>query len=161
MCGMSQSQAGITVCEWCDYEEKNLEELSEEEISELLAAYEYERIEDGVRILAVKNIRLRGNIAIPHFVTEIGADAFANCKFIARIDLPKGLQRIGAGAFAHCRDLFDVLIPAGVDHIGKGAFANCDDLSVISLEAATQPQGWDSEWLADCYAKIEWSSKEE
>jgi hypothetical protein len=106
---MSQSKAGITVCEWCDYEERPFEKLSGEGISELLAAYEYERIKDGVRILAVKNIRLRGKIAIPHFVTEIGAEAFSNCKFIARIDLPKGLHRIGEGAFAHCRDLLTCL----------------------------------------------------
>lgn len=161
MCGMSQSKAGIPVCEWCDYEEKPLKEFSREEISELLAAYEYERTADGVRILAAKNIRLRGKIAIPHFVTEIGAEAFANCKFMARIDLPKGLRRIGEGAFAHCRDLFDVFIPAGVECIGKGAFAHCDDLKVISAEAEAEPQGWDSEWLADCSARIEWGRADE
>ena len=102
---------------------------------------------------------IAGAILIPY--TEIEAKAFQNCKFIARLDLPKGLRRIGAGAFAHCRDLFDVFIPESVTSMEKGVFAECDDLRVISAEAATQPQGWDSEWLAGCYAKVDWGSTDE
>ena len=126
MCGMPQSKAGRTVCEFCDYEEKPIDALGEQEIYDLMAPYEYERIEGGVRIVAVKNVRniaLRGAVSIPHFVTEIAADAFSHCKFLARIDLPKGLRSIGDGAFARCRDLFDVFIPASVGYIGKGAFS--------------------------------------
>lgn len=164
MCGMPQFKAGVTVCEFCDYEEKRFEELSKREIHDLLASYEYELIEDGVRIVAVKNIRdiaLRGAVAIPHFVTEIAADAFSHCKFLARIELPKGLRSIGDGAFAQCRDLFDVFIPLGVTYIGKGAFSDCYDLGVICAAASTQPDGWDSEWLSGCSAKVEWSSTDE
>lgn len=161
MCGTSQSEAGLTKCEFCDYEEKQLEELSKQEIYDLMAPYEYELIEDGVRIKAVKNGRnlaLRGAVPIPHFVTEIAADAFSCCKFLARIDLPKGLRSIGDGAFAHCRDLFDVFIPANVSYIGKGAFSDCYDLGVICVAAPEQPDGWDQEWLSGCSAKVEWSS---
>ena len=161
MCGMSQFKAGATACEFCDYEEKSFAELSQQQISELMAPYEYEMIEDGARILAVKNGRdlsLRGSVAVPHFVTEISANAYAHCKFLARIDLPKGLRYIGEGAFAQCRDLFDVFIPASVGYVGKGAFADCYDLSVICAAADEQPEGWDSEWLSDCSAKVEWSS---
>lgn len=164
MCGMSQLEAGLTACQFCDYEEKPIEELSKSEIYDLMAAYEYERIEDGMRIVAVKNnrdIALRGSVAIPHFVTEIASEAFAHCKFLARIELPRGLRSIGAFAFAHCRDLFDVFIPAGVSYIGKGAFADCHDLSVICSAAPSQPDGWDSEWLSDCSARVEWSSSDE
>ncbi len=164
MCGMSQFKSGVTVCEFCDYEEKLIEELTEQEISDLMASYEYEKTDDGVRIVAVKShrdIALRGAVAIPHFVTEIAADAFSCCKFLARIELPKGLRSIGDGAFAYCRDLFDVFIPAGVSHIGKSAFAGCYDLGVICAAAPTQPDGWNSEWLAGCSAKVEWSSTDE
>ena len=161
MCGMSQSEAGVTVCQWCDYAEKPLEELSREEIEELMAPYEYEEIEGGVRLQKVKSIRLRGKVAIPHFVTEIGADAFADCKFLARVDLPKGLRSIGSGAFAHCRDLFDVFIPDSVSFVGTGAFAECYDLGAISAAAPSQPENWDSQWLQDCPAKVEWSSIDE
>ena len=164
MCGMPQSKAGRTVCEFCDYEEKPIDALGEQEIYDLMAPYEYERIEGGVRIVAVKNVRniaLRGAVSIPHFVTEIAADAFSHCKFLARIDLPKGLRSIGDGAFARCRDLFDVFIPASVGYIGKGAFSDCYDLCVICCAAPAQPDGWDSEWLSDCSAKVEWSSIDE
>jgi hypothetical protein len=156
---MSQFEAGLTACEFCDYKEKPIEELSSKELSDLMASYDFERIEDGVRIKAVKNIRdiaLRGNVAIPNFVTEIAANAFSNCKFIARIDLPKALRSIGEGAFAHCRDLFDVFIPESVTYIGKGAFSECYDLRVLSVAAPIQPEGWDSEWLAGCFARVEW-----
>ena len=164
MCGMSQFEKGLTKCEFCDYEEKPFEKLSKKEIYDLMAPYEYEWIEDGVRIVAVKNhrdISLRGAVAIPHFVTEIAPDVFSHCKFLARIALPKGLRSIGDGAFAHCRDLFDVFIPASVSYIGKGAFSNCYDLGVICVAASAQPDGWDSEWLSGCSAKVEWSSTDE
>ncbi len=164
MCGMPQLKTRSTVCQFCDYEEKPIEALSKREIHELMASYEYERIEDGVRIAAVKSIRdiaLRGAVAIPHFVTEIAADAFSHCKFLARIELPEGLRSIGDGAFARCRDLFDVFIPARVDYIGKGAFTDCYDLRVIRSAAPTQPDGWDSEWLSGCSARVEWSSTDE
>ena len=164
MCGTTQSEPGSTVCKLCDYEEKRFEELSREDIDELMAPYDYEMIGDGARIKSVKNGRdlaLRGAVAIPNFVTEIAPYAFSCCKFLARIELPRGLRSIGEGAFAQCRDLFDVFIPVGVDYIGKGAFAGCHDLSVICAGAPTKPDGWDSEWLSDCSARVEWSSTDE
>ena len=161
MCGTSQNEAGATVCRLCDYEEKPIEALSKQEIDELLAPYEYEFIEDGIRINSVKNIRMRGSVAVPHFVTEIAADAFSCCKFLSRIDLPNKLRNIGDGAFAYCRDLFDVFIPESVSYIGKGAFSDCNDLSVICAAVPSQPDGWDRLWLSDCSAKVEWSSTEE
>lgn len=164
MCGMSQLKAGLTKCQFCDYEEKQIKDLSKQEIYDLLASYEYKWVEDGVRIEAVKNIRdiaLRGAVAIPHFVTEIAENAFSHCKFLARIDLPKGLHSIGEGAFANCRDLFDVFIPESVSHIGKGAFSDCYDLGVICCASPSQPSGWDSDWLLGCDAKVEWASTDE
>lgn len=164
MCGMSQLKAGATACQFCNYEEKPVEKLSKREIFDLMAAYDYEWIEDGARILSVKNIRdlgLRGSVHIPHFVTEIAANAFSHCKFITRLDLPQGLRSIGDGAFTHCRDLFDVFLPASVSHIGKGAFADCYDLGVICAAAPLQPDSWDSQWLSDCTARVEWSSTDE
>ena len=162
MCGTVQTKRQVTVCEFCDYEEKDFKLLSKQEIDDIMACYEYEVVGGGVRIKAVKNARnLRGAVAIPHFVTEIGKHAFSSCKFLSRFDLPKNLRYIGDGAFAGCRDLFDVFIPAGVSHIGKGAFSGCYDLGVIEAAASEQPQGWDREWRSGCDAKVEWSSTEE
>ena len=158
------SQSGSRVCWLCDYEEKMLSELTEQEFADLMAPYEYEMIEDGVRITAVKNGRdtaLRGNVGIPHFVTEIMSNTFSHCKFLARIALPSGLRYIGDYAFADCRDLFDVFIPESVSYIGKGVFSDCYDLNVISVAAPSKPDGWDSDWLLGCSARVEWSSTDE
>ena len=162
MCGMSQLENGVSVCRYCDYEEKPLEALSAEQVQELMAPYHYEETDDGtLRILSVKSIRMRGSLAIPHFVSEIAAEAFASCTFLTRIDFPKTLRFIGAGAFANCRDLFDVFLPASVSHVGKGAFANCYDLSVVCCAAPAKPEGWDDGWLDGCDARVEWSCTDE
>ena len=161
MCGTSQTKARATVCQDCNYEEKPINELSTEEISELMAPYEYEFIEGGVRIKSVKSIRMRGSLPIPHFVTEIASEAFAHCQFITRIDLPVNLRSIGDFAFANCRDLFDVFIHKNADYIGKGAFADCYELGVICCAAKVQPDTWNDEWLSGCDAKVEWSSAPE
>lgn len=164
MCGSSQASASATVCFLCDFEEKPLAALTKHKLYELMAPYEYEEVEDGLRIIRVKNGRdlaLRGSVGIPHFVTEIAAGAFAHCKFLARVALPAGLRSIGDGAFAHCRDLFDVFIPESVSYVGKGAFAACYDLGVICAAAPEMPDGWDDGWLADCSARVEWSSTDE
>lgn len=159
MCGTIQSKSGLSVCEFCDYSEKPFKEYLQNEIDELMLPYKYELTENGVRIIAVKNARsMRGAIAIPHFVTEISANAFADCKFLSRIELPNGLRSIGNGAFAYCGDLFDVFIPASVEYIGKGAFSSCYELGIIDVAVSSQPDGWDSDWLLDCSAKVEWSS---
>ena len=162
MCGMSQTKVGLSACQFCDYEEKPIGELLKEELFELMMPYNYELTEDGARIISVKNERsMRGAIAIPHFVTEIAANAFSGCKFLSRIDLPRALRAIGDGAFANCRDLFDVFIPENVNYIGKGVFADCYDLSVISSAAPAKPNGWSDEWLSGCDTKVEWSSTDE
>ena len=163
MCGMVQTQVGLATCQFCDYEEKPLDKLSNNELCELMAPYEYEIIENGVRINSVKNdrnIALRGAVSIPCFITEIEKNAFAHCKFLSRIELPKMLRSIGDGAFANCRDLFDVFIPESVSYVGKGVFSDCYDLSVICAAAPAQPKTWDSSWLSGCSAKVEWSSSD-
>ena len=161
MCAESHD-VRTTVCQSCNYEEKPLSLISDEEMNELMAPYEYELIPDGVRINGVKNPRsMRGKVAIPHFVTEIAADALGGCKFLGRLDLPLGLRSIGDAAFAHCGDLYDVFIPESVSYMGKGVFADCYELRVISAAAPTQPSTWDREWLCGCSAGVEWSSTDE
>ena len=47
MCGMPQLEAGVTVCQFCDYEEKPVQELSKQEIYDLLDSkgISYQKIE--------------------------------------------------------------------------------------------------------------------
>ena len=139
MCGSSQDDSKSTICGFCDYQEKPFNELSKQEIDELMLPFEYEVIDGGVKIVSVKNIRIRGCVAIPHFVTEIASNAFAFCKFISRVDLPKGLRYIGEGAFMRCSSLTSVTIPSGVTSIGTYAFYNCSGLTNITINATTPP----------------------
>ena len=104
MCTMPQLEKGLVACQFCGYEEKPIEKLSKKELYDLMASYEYERTEDGCRIKAVKNIRdiaLRGAVSIPHFVTEIGANAFASCYAMTEFVFPAGITTINAAAFQH------------------------------------------------------------
>jgi hypothetical protein len=162
MCGMPQLEEGLTKCQFCDYEEKPVSELTKKQIHDLMGAYEYEIAEDGGYIIkTVKNIRdisLRGSVCIPHFVTEIADEAFSCCKFLASVELPKNIRKIGNYAFAHCRDLFDCFIPESVEYVGKGVFENDYSMRVVRCAAPEKPDGWDEEWLTGCDAKVKWSS---
>ncbi len=161
MCTMPQLEKGLVACQFCGYEEKPIEKLSKKELYDLMASYEYERTEDGCRIKAVKNIRdiaLRGAITLPHFVTDIDAEAFSHCKFIAAVELPYILRSIGDGAFSHCRDLFDVYIPESVTSVGSGIFAECYSMRTVRCAAHEKPSGWSDAWLDGCTATVEWSS---
>ena len=163
MCTMPQLEKGLSACQFCGYEEKPIEKLSKKELYDLMASYEYERTEDGCRIKVVKNIRdiaLRGAITLPHFVTEIDAEAFSHCKFLAAVELPRTLRSIGDGAFSHCRDLFDVYIPESVTSVGSGIFAECYSMHTVRCEAPEKPEGWSDAWLDGCSATVEWSSTE-
>ena len=165
MCGMPQLGERTSKCQFCDYEEKPISELSKKQLYDLMASYEYEITEDGgCRIKTVKNIRdiaLRGSVCVPHFVTEIADEAYSCCKFLARIELPRELRSIGDYAFNYCRDLFDIFIPETVTHMGKGVFNECYDLGVIRCAAPGKPEGWNDGWLDGCDARVEWSCTDE
>ena len=165
MCGMPQLGEKSIKCKFCDFEQKPVSEYTEKEISDLMASYDYEVLEDGgYRIIGVKNIRdiaLRGSVSMPHFVTEVCEEAYSCCKFLARIELPDGLRSIGNYAFNYCRDMFDMFIPASVTHMGKGVFNECYDLREIRCAAPEKPEGWDDAWLDGCDATVQWGSSDE
>ena len=166
MCGVTPLTSLIKekdVCPFCGFDlKKPLSELTEGEISDLMASYDYTVLEDGgYRIEGVKNIRdiaLRGFVCTPRFITEIGDEAYCCCKFLAGVELHDGLRSIGNGAFAHCRNLFDMFIPATVTHMGKAVFEKCDDLEKIYCAASEKPDGWDDAWLEGCDATVEWNA---
>ena len=187
VCFKMQPKTGSTKCEFCGYEEKPLTQITKSQIGKFLSSYDCERIEDGVRIVMLKDTRdftLLFPVILPHFVTEIGANAFSDSKYLLHIELPDGLRvigdgafsycelhktvfipssvtYIGSGAFAHCGDLNTMFIPPSVRYIGKGAFAHCDSLKVIWIAASAQTDGWDEDWLEDCPAFVEWSVTDE
>lgn len=153
------------ICMFCDYDSQTpVSELSRTQINDFMSSYEYSITDEGgYRIITVKNIRdiaLRGGVALPPFVTEISDGAFANCKFISIIELPRGLKSIGEDAFGGCRDLFDVFIPETVTNMGKSVFADCYSLKNIRCAAPEKPSDWDANWLDGCDAKVTWGCDE-
>ena len=165
MCGMPRLEEGVTECKFCGFEDKPLSALSKKQVHDLMASYEYETTEyGGIRIIRVKNIRdiaLRGFIALPSVVTEIESEAFSCCKFLAGVELPEGLRRIGSNAFSYCRDLGSILIPASVTDMGSGVFSDCYDLRAVRCAAPEKPEGWADTWLDGCSARVRWSCREE
>ncbi len=100
------------------------------------------------------------NSVIPDYVTTIGDSAFS-CGAVTSIAIPESVTSIGDYAFSSCDGLTSVDIPDSVTTIGDYAFGNCYNLTDIYCEAASQPECWSDEWLADCNATVHWGTTAE
>lgn len=97
-------------------------------------------------------------INIPQSVTEIGDDTFSNCKAITTITIPSAVETIGRWAFEGCLGIKSITIPAGVTCVGRKAFSGWTKNQIIYVDGyAKAPDGWSSEWLAECSAAVIWS----
>ena len=97
-------------------------------------------------------------INIPQSVTEIGDDTFSNCKAITTITIPSAVETIGRRAFEGCLGIKSITIPAGVTCVGRKAFSGWTKNQIIYVDGyAKAPDGWSSEWLAECSAAVIWS----
>lgn len=74
----------------------------------------YELADGGLKVAPSKLKQYVGNVKIPdtvlyegkkYAVTEIGADAFKNCKMLVSVTIPSTVKTIGAGAFQDCKGL--------------------------------------------------------
>ena len=73
------------------------------------------------------------NTHIPSSVTNIGSDAFANCKFLESITLHEGITQIGDYAFNYCENLTAISLPRSLEFIGLDAFRGCHSLQSIVI----------------------------
>ena len=80
-------------------------------------------------------------VAVPATVTEIGANAFADCTYLTAVSLPSGLTQIAADLFSYCTKLAMCDIPEGVTTIGQRAFDGCEALSSLTLPATVNNLG--------------------
>ncbi len=76
---------------------------------------------------------LKGTIAIPDSVTEIGSSAFSGCTGLTSITIPDSVTKIKLGAFSGCTGLTSINIPDSVTEIGRGAFSGCTGLTSINI----------------------------
>ncbi len=70
--------------------------------------------------------------------------------------IPEEVTAIGHSAFSRCESLASVVIHAGVVSVGSLVFFGCKNLKIILCEAAEKPEAWESTWLGDCTAEVEW-----
>ncbi|HEX4120376.1 MAG TPA: leucine-rich repeat domain-containing protein [Verrucomicrobiae bacterium] len=91
-----------------------------------------------------------GSYVVPNSVTNIGANAFADCIYLAGVTIPNSVLSIGGGAFRYCLGLTSVTIPNSVTNIGFIAFANCPNLTGIYFQGnAPTPTNDSSVFSAD------------
>lgn len=83
-------------------------------------------------VKATRNTALTA-IQIPNTVTEIGANAFKDCKYLAYVNIPDSVKSIGNSAFMGCNKLASITIPDGVTMIGASSFKNCTELASITI----------------------------
>lgn len=93
-----------------------------------------------------------GDILICNTVTEIGCQAFMNCKKITSITLSPILTKIGPSAFHGCSLIKKIVIPDTVTEIGEFAFEKCTSLSDITLSKSLKEL--DFGLFTDCRAIV-------
>ena len=82
-------------------------------------------------------------------VTEIEAEAFADCWHLTGIVIPESVTEIGDSAFSGCENLMSVVIRKGVTRIGDRAFQGSNGFSNITY-GGTQAQWQAIEFGSDC-----------
>lgn len=73
------------------------------------------------------------SVVIPSSVTEIGEEAFINCKSLTSITFNGSVERIEASAFRGCTSLEEVVLPESLTYIGEKAFYYCTSLKSIVI----------------------------
>ena len=74
-----------------------------------------------------------GAISIPNSVTNIGDEAFSNCRDLTSIEIPNSVTSIGEAAFSTCTGLTSINIPNSVINLGSGAFMSCTGLTSVTI----------------------------
>ncbi len=87
-----------------------------------------------------------GTITIPssangYTVTEIGYNAFRDCRNLTSITIPSSVTSIGSSAFYYCLDLTSITIPESVTSIGDAAFRDCWNLTSITIPSSVTSIG--------------------
>jgi hypothetical protein len=102
---------------------------------------------------AYYNVDDIGVVYIKSNVTEIGRQAFSDCKNLSYVMFEdnSSLETIGQSAFQSCIHLGDITIPASVTTINGDAFSYCSDLDAIQFKTGSQLKtiGWNAFYLCD------------
>ena len=72
-------------------------------------------------------------VIIPNGVTEIGRNAFSECKSLKKVIIPDSVIKIGWDAFEGCTALTEVSMPKYLEIIDSGAFNGCTSLKTYKF----------------------------
>lgn len=72
------------------------------------------------------------SLNLPNSITEIGIDAFADCKYLKKVTIPTSVKILKG--FSNCPNLSYIFIPGSVKNIG--GFNNCPNLRINGLPSA-------------------------
>ncbi len=99
-------------------------------------------LRNGSAIVTGYTKRISKNVGIPetiivnkitYQVTNIGNEAFSNCKRLTSITIPNCVIDIGKRTFYNCSKLISVVLPKDITYIGTYTFANCSSLKSITI----------------------------
>ena len=99
--------------------------------------YDYEIVDDGVKIISHKDYE-EDSIIIPEEiegkpVKALGRDAFYQHKNTVTITLPESLMTIDGSPFYRCYSMNEITIPSGVTEISSNPFFRCSSLTEIRV----------------------------
>lgn len=73
------------------------------------------------------------HVVIPDSVTEIGAEAFYDCRHLQEVRLPQAVEKMGTSVFAGCSKLKSVQFPNGLSEVPDYTFSQCTSLEEVVL----------------------------
>ena len=91
---------------------------------------------------------------MPDTITNIGTQAFYNCKALTSIVLPDSITSIGSKAFYNCVALTNIVLPEEITTISDETFSYCSNLKSVKLPSGVVSIG-DKAFYSNSLASIE------
>lgn len=104
-------------------------------------------IEDGVTNIgnqAFKECKNLEKVSMQDSVQSIGSWTFSECFKLDKINLSKGIVKIGEGAFSGCEKIMELILPDCIKIIEDYTFRNCESLTKINIPQSTTRIGYNA-----------------
>lgn len=92
-------------------------------------------VPDGVKVIKEESFfnEYLAEITLPDGLEEIEKRAFAGCISLKAPEIPSTVTEIGSEAFADCRAIEEFAFPEGIEHIRSGVLSGCPNLKSVYL----------------------------
>ena len=96
-------------------------------------------------------------ITLPESITSIGDYAFDVCYWLTNMTIPNSVTKIGRGVFQNCLRLENITLSNNITSIQEGTFAYCEALTSVTIPASVTTI--DKAAFTGCYALAAFDSK--